>query len=200
VPPRGEPAAGDFVGQLARGREMAEGDSPSDAIPYLERAKALFPEYAGPSSPRWYLARIHERAGRLREAEAELATLTAAGEQSHEALLALARVRETLGDTAGAAGALERVIWIAPYDIALHERLAALYEAIGAHAKAVREWRAVEALGPVDRAGTLYRLALAYERAGDAFAARRTVLRALEEAPNYERAQELLLRLTGGGR
>ena len=51
----------------------------------------------------------------------------------------------------------------------------------------------------MDRAEALYRLALAHERAGEKAEARRAVLKALDEAPNYERAQELLLRLSGGG-
>jgi Tfp pilus assembly protein PilF len=48
-------------------------------------------------------------------------------------------------------------------------------------------------LNPVDRAEALYQLAHAYSRAGDRAAARREVLRALEVAPSFEKAQELLL-------
>jgi Tfp pilus assembly protein PilF len=59
----------------------------------------------------------------------------------------------------------------------------------------VRERRALVALNPVDKAEALYQLALAYFDAGDVASARREVLRALEEAPNFEKAQELLLRL-----
>jgi Tfp pilus assembly protein PilF len=40
-----------------------------------------------------------------------------------------------------------------------------------------------------------YRLAFAYHRAGDAQAARYQVLRALERAPSYAEALELLLEL-----
>jgi Tfp pilus assembly protein PilF len=58
----------------------------------------------------------------------------------------------------------------------------------------------VVALNPVDRAEALYQLALAYYEAGDGSSARREVLRALEDAPNFEKAQELLLRLQRGNR
>ena len=200
VPPPGEPGADDFVGHLLRGRALADAGRDAEALPHLQRAKVLFPELAGDESPRWPLARILEKRGDLALAAAELDTLTTLGEAPYEALLALARVREALGDRADAAAALERAIWVSPYDVALHQRLAGLHEATGAPAKAVREWRAVVALEPVDRAEALYRLALAYEKAGDVPEARRAVLRALEEAPNYERAQELLLRLRGGAR
>ena len=56
----------------------------------------------------------------------------------------------------------------------------------------------VVALAPVDRAEALYQLALAHHEAGNASAARSEVLRALEEAPNFEKAQSLLLTLRSG--
>ena len=49
------------------------------------------------------------------------------------------------------------------------------------------------ALGPVDKADALYQLALAQHEAGEDAQARKSILRALEEAPNYEKAQTLLL-------
>ena len=55
---------------------------------------------------------------------------------------------------------------------------------------------AIVALQPVDMAEARYQLALAHFEAGDVTSARREVLRALENAPNFERAQELLLRIT----
>ena len=45
------------------------------------------------------------------------------------------------------------------------------------------------------RRAELRRLAVAYRDAGETQNARRTVLQALEQAPNYERAQSLLLEL-----
>ena len=66
---------------------------------------------------------------------------------------------------------------------------------LGETGKAVRERAAVVALNPVDRPQALYHLAVAQRDAGDVTAARRTVLRALEDAPHFERAQELLLSL-----
>jgi tetratricopeptide (TPR) repeat protein len=60
---------------------------------------------------------------------------------------------------------------------------------------AVRERRAVLALRPVNRADAQYRLAGALYRSGDLDAARRAVLEALELAPSFEAAQELLLEI-----
>ena len=65
-------------------------------------------------------------------------------------------------------------------------------------ARAIRERRAVVALNPVDKAEAYYQLALAYRDAGATADARRNVVRALEDAPHFERAQELLLQLHEG--
>ena len=62
-----------------------------------------------------------------------------------------------------------------------------------------RERAALVALDPPDRAVALYELALAQRNAGLPERARRTVLRALEVAPGYDPAQELLLELVGEG-
>ena len=59
----------------------------------------------------------------------------------------------------------------------------------------VRERAAIVALEPVDKADAYYQLALAQHEAGDDAHARTSVLRSLEEAPNYEKAQTLLLTL-----
>ncbi len=54
------------------------------------------------------------------------------------------------------------------------------------------------ALDPVDRAEAEYRLALAYFKSGNVREARRAVLRALERAPNFEKALDLLLEVRSG--
>jgi Tfp pilus assembly protein PilF len=97
------------------------------------------------------------------------------------------------GDIVKAATALENAMFMNPFDIVQHERLADLFARSGDKARAVRERTAVVALHPVDIAEAQFRLALAYRDAGDTKNAKRSVLRALEEAPHFERAQELLL-------
>ena len=59
----------------------------------------------------------------------------------------------------------------------------------------MREQRVILALAPVDRTGALYELADALYRAGAVEEARERVLEALELAPRYPEAQDLLLRL-----
>ena len=62
---------------------------------------------------------------------------------------------------------------------------------------AAREYRAVLALDPPDKAEAHYRLATAYQALSDPQNARRQVLAALEIAPGFRDAQRLLLELSG---
>jgi cellulose synthase operon protein C len=189
---------GEFTKNLARGIAAFEMKNYDEAVPALERAKALFPDYAGAQSPYWFLAQIHKAKGDTRAAAAELTAMTLRNEDHYAANVELAAMLEQLGDSVGAAGALERAMYISPYDAPQHVRLASLYGRLGDRRGAIRERSAVVALNPVDRAEALYQLALAYYQAGESQAARREVLRALEDAPNFEKAQELLLRLQSG--
>lgn len=185
----------DFFAQLAYGRQLFQQGRFAEAEAFLERARALFPQYGGPENPYWYLAAIEKGRGDLEAAESLLESLTSLNDQDYRAVLELAGIRESLGDTEGAAAALDRAMYIYPYDLEVHGRLADLYERLGRWEAAVRERRAVLALDPVDRAGALFRLARAHLEAGDLGSARRAILRALEIAPSFEPAQELLLEL-----
>ena len=71
-------------------------------------------------------------------------------------------------------------------------------EAAGDLAGAVAERRAIVALDPVDRAAAHFQLARTLHLNGDPAAARSAVLAALEIAPNYEEALDLLLELRRG--
>jgi cellulose synthase operon protein C len=192
-----EAESGGLFGALSAGRRALEAGELDAAAEQFEKAKTLFPGNAGPLSPYRFLADVYEQKGDLQRAADELKAYTAINENDDVANLKLAELLDGLGDHAGAAAALERVLYIYPYDAALHEKLAELHAATGDAQGVVRERRALVALDPVDRAEALYQLALAYFEAGDREAARREVLRALEIAPNFERAQELLLRLRG---
>lgn len=202
-PPAHDPAAlerrardpGDFAAQFAMGRRLMEQDRVREALPYLERATTLFPQYAGFNSPRELLAAAYRVVGDTARSIAELRALTARNAGHYVALIALADLLEATGDRRGAADALDGSMYVYPLDAATHRRLATLAEGLADWPLAIREHRALVALAPVDRAQALYGLARAYYGGRDLEHARATVLQALEIAPAYEEAQDLLLEI-----
>jgi tetratricopeptide (TPR) repeat protein len=187
----------EFVQTMETGRvQMQRGTGDSGRAAFM-RAQQLFPDYGGEDGPAWYLAQLARAGGDLRGAVAQLARITTRDETAVAANRLEADLLEQLGNTGGAMAALERVIWIAPHDVALHRRLAALAARAGDHTRSVRERRAVVALHPSDPLEARYELAHALMQSGDRAAARREVLAVLEQAPGYEKAQLLLLELRG---
>ncbi len=185
----------DFPVQLATGQALVRAERYKEAIPYLERAKELFPDYAGANSPYWFLALAYKTEGLPDRAAAELADLTAINAGQYYAHLERAELLEKMGNPAEAAVALDRAQYVYPFDMDIHRRLGDLYKGLGEWPGVIRERQAVLALDPVDRAEAEYQLALAYFESGDLRQARRSVLRALERAPNFEKALELLLEI-----
>jgi tetratricopeptide (TPR) repeat protein len=188
-------APNDFGVQLLAGAGLLQHNEVDKAIVALERAKAIFPDYGGDDSPYALLATAYDKKGDQRKEGDALAKWTSLTETNSQALLKLSTLLEKLGDAKGASDALDRAMYVNPFDPAMHRRLAELAHAAGDKPRVVRERMAIVALGPVDKADALYQLAAAQHDAGDDVHARTSVLRALEEAPNYEKAQALLLEL-----
>jgi tetratricopeptide (TPR) repeat protein len=188
----------DFFAHLRLGAiYKAEGDS-ERAIEHLKRAAELFPFYGEAGNPYALLAEAYESRGQKAEAAAALESLARVNETNTEALLRLARLRLDLGDRAAAIEALKRSLFINPFDAGLHKLAGDVYLEQGSAADAVREYRVLVALAPPDLAGAYYDLARSLDALGNRADARREVLRSLEIAPGFEKAQELLLKLRGG--
>ncbi len=183
----------DFGVQLLAGAGLLEHGDVDRAIPLLERARALFPDYGGDDSPYALLAAAYEKKNDPRKEADVLAKWTTLTESNLKALTKLSALLEQLGDVRGAEDALNRAMYINPFDVDMHRKLAQLAVATGDKARVVREREALVALGPVDKAEAYYELAAAQHDMGDDVHARWSVLRSLEEAPNFEKAQTLLL-------
>ena len=173
---------------------LAEGKV-DEAIVELKKAKEMFPEYALPDGPYALLAQAYQMKNDKQAAASELQAMTAINEEAFAENLAAAAAMIELGDRKGALAALDRAVWINPFDPEAHLKLAELSAQLSERPTSIRERRALLALDPTDRVEALYQLALAYADAGDLASARREVLRALEQAPNYSKAQDLLLRI-----
>lgn len=188
-------AGSPYAVAMAAGRAAAEADDVDGAVREFDKARVLFPDYAGPGSPYEMIAQIEMKRGNDAAAIIWLDRITQRYAQNYEAWIELSKLREKTGDQKGAAAALVQAMYVHPYDPVAHDRLATLLTSTGKLKEAVRERRAIVALKPVDKASAYYQLALALEAAGDRAGARSEVLRALETAPGYAPAQELLLRL-----
>jgi tetratricopeptide (TPR) repeat protein len=189
------PITGPFLESLDRGRTLLAEGKVDEAIVELKKAKEMFPEYALPDGPYALLAQAYQMKNDKQAAASELQAMTAINEEAFAENLAAAAAMIELGDRKGALAALDRAVWINPFDAEAHLKLAELAAQLSERTTTIRERRAMLALDPTDRVEALYQLALAYADAGDLPSARREVLRALEQAPNYSKAQDLLLRI-----
>jgi tetratricopeptide (TPR) repeat protein len=165
-----------------------------------QQAVALFPAHVEPGSGYHLLAEAYSATGRRAEAATALAAIVTRNGEAFEENMILAGLLEAAADSTGAIAALSRAAAIDPFDRALHGRLASLASARRDWPTAILARRAELALAPTDRADALYRLALALAAAGDRSAARREVLRALDLAPGFEAAQDLLLSIRSTGK
>ncbi len=182
-----------FPAQLALGRALFAAGAWDEARAALERAVELVPLATGFESPHGLLARIAQEQGDRERAMRHLESLLEHDETSLEAVRLLAALAEETSDEERLREAYGRLLEIDPFDPIPHQALGRLALAGGRHDVANREFDVALALGPVDRVVAHSDYAESLLAAGDADGARRQALAALEIAPTYERAQELLL-------
>jgi tetratricopeptide (TPR) repeat protein len=188
--------------QVVLGTRLRKAGKTDEAIEAFEKAAALLPIATGPESPHAQLADIAlEKKDRAR-AIAELEKLVAADFDNVDAprkLVTLLR-QEKIEDPARLRPIYERIVAIDPFDAEAHTQLGRLAMQRNEPEIASREFRVVVALAPVDRAAAYTDLAESYYKAGKTAEAKKHALQALEVAPSYERAQELLLKVVGSSR
>lgn len=190
---------GSYPVQMALARAL-EAVDPAAATAAYERAAALVPTASGESSPLARMAALAVKAGDRSRAARALEALTTHDHTAVEAARQLVTLLDSPTDAARRVTAWQRVAAVDPFDAAAHTALGQAALTGGTGEEAVRYFRIALAGGPQDRAAAHADLAEALVRTGDRNAARREVLAALEVAPTYPRAQELLLQLVEGGR
>ncbi len=165
----------------------------------LQQGPALFglyPEYVDAANVYELMADAYRASGSAKSEEIILIGYQHAGGQSPDRLKRLAQLEQENGQTTEAIATLERLNYIYPVkDEDLHRRLGDLLYAQKQYDGAIREYNAVIACNPVDKAGAEFNLAQAYFAAGQKDKAQDSVLAALEVAPGYRPAQKLLLEL-----
>jgi len=176
--------------------ELVNAGQSDAALQEGETVRRLYPEYVQDANAYEFLAQLKIAKGDKAGALAVLVDYQKFGGSSPTTLKQLASLQEDHGKAREAAATLDAINEIYPVnDDDLHRRLGALWLKQENYAGAVREYAAVVALHPLDKAGALYDLALAYFAARQFDKAEQSVLGALEAAPGFRPAQQLLLKI-----
>jgi cellulose synthase operon protein C len=184
--------------QLALGRAALDAGDLERATEALERATALFPIATGPESARGLLARAAEQKGDLGRAMALLEESLARQSTGMEEARALAQLAERTGDVLRLDLAHERIVALNPFEGPSHALRGRLALGRRDADSAMRSLNLALITGAGDLVATRTDLAEGLLLAGKPADAKREVIAALEEAPRFERAQELLLRIVEG--
>ena len=137
-------------------------------------------------------------AGDKAKAAEALDAMTAQDHTAVEAARQLVGLLDPEKDQERLRTALRRVVAIDPFDSAAHTTLGRMALASGRTAEAIKMFRVALAAGPIDRAAAHADLGEALFAGGQRDDAKREALAALEIAPTFERAQDLLLKLVEG--
>jgi tetratricopeptide (TPR) repeat protein len=187
-----------FQAQVALGEFLWKAGRIDEAFKVLERAAQMVPMATGPRSPHAMMAQMALQKNDRARAISELENLLQHANTDLESARLLAKqLEESSAAPARLMPAYERIAQLDPFDAANHTRLGRLKMQAGDAQSAAREFRAAIAAGTLDPAAAHSDLAESYLALGDKAQARRAILAAIEVAPGYPRAQDLLLKVVG---
>jgi tetratricopeptide (TPR) repeat protein len=189
---------GNFVVQWSLGSALYERGDLDEAKAALERAAALAPMAQGETSPRALLAAIADKQGDGAKVRNELRQLLVWDHDNVEAARRLVTSARAAGDKESETLALRVIADVDPFDASAHAYLGKLALERKEFAPALVELLAALALGPPNLAEAHADVAEAYLGLGRKDDARKAALKALEHAPTFPRAQDLLLAAMGG--
>ena len=191
---------GSYPVQLALAQVLQDAGDREGAMRAYEAADALAPVSTGAESPLALLADLALEAGDRPRAAAALERLVARDGDNVEAARELAGLLDGPSDAARHLRAQARVAELDPFDAAAHSALGRGALAEGDVETAARWFRVALAAGSSDPVSAHTDLAEAYWRGGANDDARAQTLAALELAPTFPRAQDLLLAIVDGGK
>ena len=175
--------------------QQAKNKNYDEVLKEGEEVRRLYPEYVYPANPYEFMAEADLAKGNKQAAVAILTDYEKMGGRNPQALKKLASLEEELGKPADAAATLDRLNYIYPVDEELHRHLGDLWFAQKNFKGAIREYTAVIALQPLDKATAQFNVARAYFAAGQKDMAEEHLLASLEAAPSFRPAQKMLLQL-----
>jgi cellulose synthase operon protein C len=191
---------GSYPVQMALAQILQDAGDREGAMDAYERADALAPVSTGAESPLALLATLALDAGDRPRAVGALQRLVARDGDNVEAARQLAGLLDEDADEAPYLRAQARVAELDPFDAAAHAALGRAALTAGELETAARWFRVALAAGTSDPVSAHTDLAEVYWRSGAHLDARVQTLAALEIAPTYPRAQDLLLAIVDGGK
>ena len=170
-----------------------DGGDWEEVLNRAETAVATYPDYVDDGDAYIPMALALDELGRRPEAIDTLEAYWRLGGYAPRALRRLGAWLHEAGRPRDAIAVYGDLIMVTPLDAEVHATLGDWMLAEGLADGALREYRALMAMRPHDMAGTHYRLARAYSELEDQASTREHLLYALEIAPHYREAQQLLL-------
>jgi tetratricopeptide (TPR) repeat protein len=187
----------DFALNLRAGAIYFAAGDHDKAVAHLKRSIELFPFQSGDGNAYELLAQMYESRGDKEAGARALESLVKVDENEYNALKKLAQLKNETGDKARALEFMKMSFYVNPSEHGTHTMAGNLLIDRGEAEPAIREFQVALAASPPNVAEAQYNLARAFHAAGKNREARRAVLRSLEVAPSFDKAQELLLKLTG---
>jgi Tfp pilus assembly protein PilF len=188
----------DFQAHLQLGIVLFKEEDFEQAKFHLLTANSMLPSYTGYPSPALVLAQIFEREGNQQERLKWLEVLLENLQHDYDSAVLLAEDALENENFERANYYIDRAIQVDPYRSGVHELKARYADEIGDAELAVTEYEVLLKLEINDPVEARTDLAEAYLNNGQLDKAKESVLYALEIAPSYRRAQEVLLESISG--
>ena len=177
---------------------MASAYDRSDWMTVIEAARAalnILPNDVEQGSPYVALARAYNVMNQSAQAQVTLETYFKYGGHDAETLRWLATRLLEQKKYAEAARVLDAINYVTPFNYEVHGQLGDTLLILKRPTEALTEFQAALRLNPPDRANAHFRVAQALQALQRNAEAKKNVLMALEIAPNFRSAQQLLLEL-----
>ena len=167
-----------------------------EALAAAQRAVFTYPDYVENNSAYIVIARVSSQLGNHEEEFQALQSFWQKGGYLPSALLKLADYYLERGMKAEAEAVLMDTNYADPFIESLHVTLGDLYMETQRPAQALEEYKVLLALDPLDKASANYRIANAYNALDNAEKTMEYLMTALDIAPQYRPAQQLLLEMS----
>ena len=174
---------------------LQQGDY-STAVTEAESAIFIYPYYAEVDSPYVIIARAYAAVEDEENEFLALQTYWEIGGWAPRALMALADGYLDRDQPELAAEVLMDINYADPFNENLHIKLGDIYMDLGRHEDALTEFEVLLALDPLDKASANYRLANVHHVLGNEEQSMDYLMTALDIAPQYRPAQQLLLEMS----